>query len=55
MVKISNYNKLFDTELFNYHLCNEEDYDNLCKYNENKDYRINYSNFFKRHVFIGYL
>ena len=46
--KINNYNKIFDSELFNYHLCNvEQDYDNLCKYNESKDYRINYTNFFK--------
>ena len=46
--RIKNYNKIFNSDLFNYNLCNvEKDYDNLCKYNESKDFRINYTNFFK--------
>ena len=46
--RIKNYNKIFNSDLFNYNLCNvEKDYDTLCKYNESKDFRINCTNFFK--------
>ena len=46
-VKIKAYQIIFDEELFSCQISNmNEDYDMLCKYNESKDKRVNYTNFF---------
>ena len=51
-VKIKAYQIIFDEELFSCQISNmNEDYDVLCKYNESKDKRVNYSNFFA-HMFL---
>tara|TARA_Y100000389_G_scaffold204833_1_gene260018 strand:- start:543 stop:1430 length:888 start_codon:yes stop_codon:yes gene_type:complete len=51
-VKIKTYQIIFNEELFSCQISNtNENYDMLCKYNESKDKRINYTNFFA-HMFL---